>query len=66
MTDNQLKLEVLRMASEFSRETMYARRTELENAWQHRVTETPYPKLPTVDLTETVNAYHVLMEAIRK
>ena len=64
MTDNQLKLEVLRMASEFARETMYATRMSLENAWNHRVTETPFPKLPGVDVGETIKIYHKLMNAV--
>ena len=66
MTDNQLKLEVLRLALDIARETMYARRTEVENAWQHRVTETPFPKLPTLDLEEAVITYNTLMGAVRK
>ena len=66
MTDNQLKLEILRLALDAARETMYARRTEAENAWSHRVVEAPFPKLPTLDLGEAVTAYQTLMEAIRK
>ena len=66
MTDNQLKLEVLRLALDTARETMYARRTEMENGWQHRVTEMPFPKLPSLDLGEAVTTYNVLMEAVRK
>lgn len=65
MTDNQLKLEVLRLALDTARETMYARRTEVENAWQHRVAETPFPKLPTLDLGEVVTVYQTLMGAVK-
>jgi hypothetical protein len=65
MTDNQLKLEVLRMALDTARETMYARRTEVENGWAHRVTETPYPRLPTLDLGEVVTVYQTLIGAVK-
>ena len=66
MTDNQLKLEVLRLALDTARETMYARRTEVENGWSHRVAETPFPKLPTLDLAEAVTTYKTLMGAMNK
>ena len=64
MTDNQLKLEVLRLAIDVARETMFARRTEVENAWSHRIVEAPYPKLPTIDINEIVNTYNTLMGAV--
>ena len=66
MTDNGLKLEILKLAFDTARETMYARRTEVENAWQHRVMEVPYPKLPIIDTEEVVNIYNTLMGAVRK
>lgn len=65
MTDNQLKLEMLKLAIDMARETMFARRTEVENAWSHRIVEAPYPKLPTIDTAEVVKNFAILMEAIR-
>lgn len=65
MTDNQLKLEMLKLAIDMARETMFARRTEVENAWSHRIVEAPYPKLPTIDAEEVVKNFAILMEAIR-
>lgn len=64
MTDNQLKLEILKLAIDVAKETMFARRAEVENAWSHRVVEAPYPKLPTVDTKEVVKTYDVFMKAV--
>ena len=64
MTDNQLKLEALKLAIDMARETMFARRTEVENAWSHRVMEVSYPKLPTIDTEEVVKNFAILMQAL--
>jgi len=66
MTDNQLKLEVLKLAINITTETVYARRLEVENGWQHRTAEVPFPKLPTLDLGEAVTTYKILMGAMDK
>ena len=65
MTDNQLKLEVLKLAIDGAREAMFAERIVLENRWQARTTEEAFPELPGIDVGKIVAAYEALMGALK-
>lgn len=64
MTDNQLKIELLKLAIDVARETMFAKRTVIENRWQTRTAEEPFPDVPGIDHKEIVKVYNTLMKAV--
>lgn len=64
MTDNQFKIEVLKMALEIARETMYNSRAVIEGRWERRTTEEEFPELPSLSVQEVVNNYRTIMNNV--
>ena len=64
MTDNELKLEVLKVSLDLARENTFSKRGALVSKWESRTEEAPYPDLPQISLDEVVLNYVQFMSVI--
>lgn len=68
MTDNELKVEALRVAVEIARESMFARRITAENRWESRSMTSgiqSFPDLPGIELDEVIKNYTAIVRTMR-
>lgn len=64
MTDNELKVEAMRLAMDIARENMFAKRQTLESRWESRTTAEVYPDLPGTNVEEVLLNYTLIAKAL--
>jgi hypothetical protein len=60
MTDNELKIEVMKFALDIARESMYTKRGNLENEYERRTEDKTLYVLPSIDVDEVTAVYKKL------
>jgi hypothetical protein len=64
MTDNELKIEVMKFALDIARESMYTKRGNLENEYERRTEDRTHYVLPSIDVGEVTSVYKTLLHCI--
>jgi hypothetical protein len=64
MTDNELKIEVMKFALDIARESMYTKRGNLENEYERRTEDKTLYVLPSIDVDEVTSVYKKLLYSI--
>ena len=64
MTDNELKIEVMKFALDIARESMYTKRVNLENEYERRTEDKTLYVLPSIDVDEVTAVYKKLLYSI--
>ena len=64
MTDNELKIEVMKFSLDIARESMYTKRCNLENEYERRTEDKTLYVLPSIDVDEVTAVYKKLLYSI--